>query len=215
MHKTFGIWKTTVLGGVFFLLPFAVVLFLVGELAAILYPVAEQIQKYLPASLNVANISLATVLATLLLVVFCYAAGLMAQRKFATRFSSKVEKYLLLLFPRYAILKDQMASNIGGGASRPQLTPVLVTFDDAARIGFEVERVGAGLVTVFLPGSPDPWQGQVVHVPAERVAPLAADFGQVVGICETLGRQASAVVSHASPADAATATFRPRSLTGG
>jgi uncharacterized membrane protein len=197
MKKTFGIWKTTILGGVFFLLPFAVVLFLIGQLAGIIYPVAEQIKPYLPESLNFANVSLATVLATALLLASCYLAGLAARRSFAARFSEKVEKYLLLLFPRYAIVKDQMASNIGGDASRPQLQPVLVTFDDAARIGFEVERADAGPVTVFLPGSPDPWQGHVVHVPAERVARLAADFGQTVGICETLGRQASPVVAGA------------------
>jgi hypothetical protein len=95
-----------------------------------------------------------------------------------------------------------MASNIGGDASRPQLTPVLVTLDDAARIGFEVERSAAdGQVTVFLPGAPDPWQGHVVQVAADRVARLAADFGQIVGVCEMLGRgtAAAAIAKSLSP----------------
>jgi uncharacterized membrane protein len=207
MRKTLGIWKTTVLGGLFFLLPFAVVIFLVGQIAAMIVPVAAQIEPYIPEQLNVGNLSLATVLAVALLVALCYLAGLFARRSFASRFSGKIEKYLLMLFPRYAIIKDQMASNIGGDASRPQLAPVLVRLDDATRIGFEVERpAGGGAVVVFLPGSPDPWQGHVVHVAAERVSRLKADFGQVVGVCETLGRGAARVVASAESARASNAT---------
>jgi uncharacterized membrane protein len=194
MKKTLGIWKTTILGGLFFLLPFAVVVFLIGELAVLVVPVAKKIQEFIPGTNIFGFISLATVLAIVLLVVLCYLAGLVARRSFASKFSGKIEKYLLLLFPRYAILKDQMASNIGGDASRPQLAPVLVALDDVARIGFEVERT-VGLVTVYLPGSPDTWQGHIVQVAAERTTPLAADFGQVVGVCETLGRGAAAAAA--------------------
>jgi uncharacterized membrane protein len=198
MRKTLGIWKTTVLGGLFFLLPFAVVVFLIGELAVIVVPVAKQIQKYLPAKLNVGYVSLATILAIAILLVLCYLAGLAARRSFAARWSGKIERYLLMLFPRYAILKDQMASNIGGDASRPQLAPALVRLDDVVRIGFEVERGDGGAVTIYLPGSPDPWQGHIIQVAAERVTRLNADFGQVVGVCETLGRGADSVTKSAA-----------------
>jgi hypothetical protein len=44
------------------------------------------------------------------------------------------------------------------------------------------------LVTVYLPGSPDPWMGSVVILPAERVEPVAVEFGDAVAVCEQLGR---------------------------
>jgi uncharacterized membrane protein len=182
MRKTLGVWKTTVLGGLFFLLPFAVLMFLIGQVAAMIVPVAAQIEPYIPGHLNVGNVSLATVLAVALVLALCYLAGLAARRSFASRFSGKIEKYLLMLFPRYAIIKDQMASNIGGDASRPQLAPVIVAL---------------GAVTVYLPGSPDPWQGHVVQVTSENVKRLNADFGQVVAVCETLGRGAARVAAAA------------------
>jgi uncharacterized membrane protein len=207
MRQTLGIWKTTVLGGIFFLLPFAVVVFLIGELAAIVVPVAKQLQPYLPESNLFGYVSLATLLAIALLIALCFLAGVIARRSFASRFSSQIEKYLLMLFPRYAIIKDQMASNIGGAASRPQLAPVLVRFDDAARMGFEVERTDGSLVTVYLPGSPDPWQGQVVHVQRDRVTPLGADFGQAIAMCETLGRGGTRMVG-----DAAQSASQPSGL---
>ena len=195
MHKTLGVWKTTILGGVFFLLPFAVLVFLVGQVAAIIVPIAKQLQPFLPEALSFGVVSGATGAATVLVILACYLAGLAAQRSFAARFSVTIEKNLLLLFPRYAILKNRMASNLGGPAGTATMTPVLVRFDDATRIGFETERDAEGLVTVYLPSAPDPWSGHVVHMAAERVTPLATDFNAVATMCETLGREASRVIA--------------------
>ena len=189
MRKTLGIWKTTILGGVFFLLPFAVVVFLVGELSVIVAPIAKEIGKAFPnIPISLGVVSGATLLAILLLVLLCYIAGLIARSALAARFSGKIEKTIIFLFPRYAILKDQMASNLGGHAIDPTMKPVLVRMEGVSRLGFETARAADGTVTVFFPGSPDPWQGHLVVAAPERVEPIAADFGAAVSMCESLGR---------------------------
>jgi uncharacterized membrane protein len=194
MRKTISIWKTTVLGGVFFLLPFAIVVFLIGQLAEIIWSIAQPLAQYLPRlNLSFGFISTATIAATLLLVLMCFLAGLAARRSFANRFAGSIEKNLLLLFPRYAVLKEQFASNLGGKPAAAPMKPVLVQFEGAARLGFEAQRA-ADLVSVYLPGSPDPWQGLVVHVPPDRVQPLAADFSAAVAMCESMGRASAGVV---------------------
>ncbi len=211
MRKSLGVVKTTILGGVLFLLPFAVVVFLLGQVAAIIYPLVEKLQQYMPETgISLGTVSGATVLATLLLLAMCYLAGLVASRSFAARFAAKFEKSILLLFPRYAIWKNAMASNFGAPVGGVAMKPVLVTFDDAARVGFETDRSDGGLVTVYLPSAPDPWSGEVVHVPAERIAPLAVEFGEAAAVCESLGRQASRVVAKSAPPP-----LSPRSVTGG
>jgi uncharacterized membrane protein len=189
MRKTLGVWKTTILGGVFFLLPFAVVVFLVGQLSVIVAPIAKEIGKAFPNLPHTFGfVSGATLLAILLLILLCYVAGLIARSALAARFSGKIEKTIIFLFPRYAILKDQMASNLGGHAIDPTMKPVLVRMEGVSRLGFETARAADGMVTVFLPGSPDPWQGHLVVVAPERVEPIAADFGAAVSMCESLGR---------------------------
>ena len=189
MRKTLGVWKTTILGGVFFLLPFAVVVFLVGELSVIVAPIAKEIGKAFPnIPISLGVVSGATLLAILLLVLLCYIAGLIARSALAARFSGKIEKTIIFLFPRYAILKDQMASNLGGHAIDPTMKPVLVRMEGVSRLGFETGRAADGTVTVFFPGSPDPWQGHLVVAAPERVEPIAADFGAAVSMCESLGR---------------------------
>jgi len=200
MRHHFSIWKTTILGGVIFLLPFAVIVFLLGQIVQVIYSVAARLNTVVP-QWSFGGVSLAVVLATLALAGLCYAAGLAARRSLARRFSEKIERNVLLFFPRYAIWKSQLTSNVGGEHSATAPQPVLVTFDELSRIGFEIERSAASAsgdpnatVTVYLPGSPDPWNGQVVHVESRRVTPLAMRFSEAAGMCEAMGRGASAML---------------------
>lgn len=63
-----------------------------------------------------------------------------------------------------------------------------IRFDDLAQIAFEVERGPGDLVTVYLPGSPDPWSGSVAHVESDRVDQLGGDFASVVKTLRKVGR---------------------------
>ena len=128
-------------------------------------------------------------LALVVLLALCFAAGIVARNSLGRKFAAAFEKKLLLFFPRYAILKDQMSDSIGGEQSRPRMKPVVVRFDDYTRIAFETDRdEESGCVSVYLPGSPDPWAGTIVLVGRERVDVLTIEFGEAVALCEQLGR---------------------------
>ena len=43
------------------------------------------------------------------------------------------------------------------------------------------------MVTVYLPGAPDPWSGSIVHVAQNRVKPINVDFMTVVKILSKVG----------------------------
>ena len=82
-----------------------------------------------------------------------------------------------------------MADSIGGDQAKAEMKPVIARFDDSLRMGFETERnEETGLVSVYLPGSPDPWAGHVALLKIDRVDSLGADFGEAVATCEQLGR---------------------------
>ncbi len=187
MIKHIGFLKTTAIGGLLFLLPLIVVGALIGQVVPIVMTVAEVLGEFIPVR-TPAGIALLILLAIVIVLLMCFAAGLLARRSFGKRIAEAFEKKLLLLFPRYAILKDQMADSIGGDAAKAKMKPLLVQFQDTLRIGFETERNGDGFVTVYLPGAPDPWMGSVVILPADRVEPVAVEFGDAVAVCEQLGR---------------------------
>ena len=192
---------TTAIGGLLFLLPLIVVGALVGQIVPIVFSIAEALGTILPSFLKTpTGLSLLVVIAILVLLLLCFGAGLIARRSFGKRLAEKFEKNLVLLFPRYTILKDQMADSIGGDQTKARMKPVIVRLNEFSRIGFETERCeGTGLVAVFLPGSPDPWAGQVVFVASERIQPLTTDFGAAVAAHEQLGRGFSKILQNDSP----------------
>ncbi|MEM9352276.1 MAG: DUF502 domain-containing protein [Planctomycetota bacterium] len=187
VRRTFGFWKTTLIGGVIFLLPLIVIGWLVGQIVSIAWPVAQTIQETLGLH-SAAGYALLIGLTLAVIVLACFLAGLLARRRFAQRIAGFVEKNLSLMFPRYLIVKELMAGSIGGTENKPQLKAVAVQTPLGRRVGFEVERSAEGQVTVYLPGSPDPWAGSVTLVDAEQVERLDVEFVDALTTCEQLGR---------------------------
>ena len=194
MNKFTQLMKTTAIGGLLFLLPLVVVGALIGKVTPIILKVAEVLRDVIPFEMP-GGLALHLLLASVVVLLICFGAGLLARRSFGKRISKSFEKYLLALVPRYGILKDQMAGRIGGDATKPRMKPVLVRFDDFLRIGFEIERNDAGLVTVYLPGAPDTWSGISVLMNAQRVEPLDLKIGDTVALCEQLGRGSAALLA--------------------
>lgn len=194
MNKFIRFLKTTAIGGLLFLLPLIVIGALIGQIVPIIMSVARGLGEVIPIK-TPGGIGLLILLSIAALLFACFGAGLLARRSLGKKLSENFEKYLLLLFPRYAIIKEQMVSGIGGHKNTPTMKPVLVRFIDSQRIGFETERTDDGLVTVYLPGSPDPWAGSVVQLNADRVETLDAEFGDTVATFEQLGRKSTALLA--------------------
>jgi uncharacterized membrane protein len=187
---SFGVVKTTAIGGIFFLLPLVVVGALTGQVLQVTWAVAKSAHEYLPIK-SAFGYGLLVALTILTLLLLCFVGGIIAKRSLGRRFTESVEKYLLMLFPRYAIFKEQLTGNIGGEVLQNQLKPIMVSMADGQRLGMEVERGlidDASRVTVYLPGSPDPWSGTVVIVESFRVKPLDVPFGEALATVEQLGR---------------------------
>ncbi len=203
VNRTFGFLRTTAIGGIFFLLPFAVLVFLLGQITQVVLIVAKIAREFfhLETPLGYSLLILGSLTA---IVLSCFLAGILARRSLARKFTRFVEKYLVMLFPRYAIFKEQLSGNIGGEIYRNRLKPVLITFDDYQRLAFEVESSEAAdalpntnsdlsttapsaRAVIYLPGSPDPWNGIVILIDRIRVAPAPMDFNTAAGVMETLG----------------------------
>lgn len=174
------------------MLPLIVVAALIGQVVPIILTIAKGLGTILPDTIKTAGgISLLILLAIGVVVMLCFAAGVLARISFSRSVSESIEKKLVLLFPRYAIIKDQMVDTIGGDHAKPQMKPVLVHYEGMKRIAFETERSDdLRIVTVYLPGSPDPWSGFVAMFDAAQVEPLQAEFGEAVASCELMGRGA-------------------------
>jgi uncharacterized membrane protein len=194
VRNSFGFFKTTAIGGIFFLLPIVVIAVLLGQLAQIVWMVGEAIAQYLPADTPF-GYSLLFLAALFLIVLACFAAGVAARRSLAAKFTGTIEKYLVMIFPRYAIFKEQLSGNIGGKQFSNRLVPVLVNHNSFQRLAFQVETLATGHVTIFLPGSPDPWNGTVVLVNPADVQAINIGFADAVGVLEKLGQDMQLILA--------------------
>lgn len=197
LTRHFTFLRATAIGGIFFLLPLVVLCFLLGQIGRVVYAVAVEIQPFLRDALGIngaTGYALVFAIAAMVIVLACFVAGILASRSVARQFTGWLEKYLLMMFPRYAVFKEQLSGNIGGDIAKNQLKPVHVRLQDYSRLAFEVERspesqshAHAETVTLFLPGSPDPWSGTVINVTPDRITPIQTTFPDVLGACEKLG----------------------------
>lgn len=185
-------FKTLFIGGLIFLVPFAVVLVVIAKVRGVSRSMAEPLDAVIPVE-AVGGIALANILEVAIIVLACFLAGIVATSPLGRKLYQRIDDWLLNLIPRYAFVKS-MTETLGD-QQESTLQPVLVRFDDLSQIAFEVERGPGDLVTVYLPGSPDPWSGSVAQVTADRVDELAADFTSVVQSLRKIGRGAGALIA--------------------
>ncbi len=183
---------TTVIGGVVFLIPITVVVGIVGKGLVATTKASEPVVELLPVHEALGHLIVQT-LAIVFLFLICYLAGKVTRMAVGRAVTDSVESKLQVIYPRYTVIKA-MTQSLRGEGDVDKLKSVFVCFDDNAQIAFEVERGENGLVTVFMPGSPDPWSGTVLHVLANRVFPLDTDFKQLNKKIKALGRGTAAIL---------------------
>ena len=178
--------KTTIIGGLVFLVPLVIVVAIVGKALEIMLLVAKPFDKFIPAD-AIGGVAMANVLALLAIAISCFIAGILARSALAKRAYHALDEALLTV-PGYAFIKGFTDSMNSSEKAAKGFQPVFVQFDDNAQIGFEVERTGGKNVVVYLPGAPNPWSGSVAYFNATRVKQLDMSVAQAFQNIRQLGR---------------------------
>ena len=166
----FRFLKTTVLGGVLFLVPVVIFIAVIGKALKITSKLAAPIAAQLGFD-TIAGIAVAQVIAIVVLVLVCFFAGLAAKTTRANRFVLSLEANVLEKIPVYDFIKTKTTSALNSEDAE-KMDSVLVRFDDSWQLALEVERFEESHVVIYLPGAPDPWSGSVCVVTADRITPL-------------------------------------------
>jgi uncharacterized membrane protein len=181
--------KTTILGGVLFLVPLAFIAIVLGKAFEVSKVVARPLDGLIPLE-HVGGVALANIIAIILILVVCFAAGLAARAEFFSKRVGRLDNILIDLMPGYAVAKGVVGGVAGTDDAASVLIPVLVRFDDYDQIAFEVERM-ADRSVVFLPGSPSAWSGASIIVDVARVTKLDLPPHQAVSLLRVMGRGTS------------------------
>jgi uncharacterized membrane protein len=191
-----GFVKTTVIGGIVFLVPFIAVIFVLGKAFQVMRGIAEPLTAALPMIDTVGEIVLVDLFAVALILAVCFVAGLAARAAAAGRLVKSLETRVLSRVPFYHFVKG-MTESVVEVESNTTMRSVLVRLDDYSQLAFEVERLPGGDVVVFLPGAPNPWSGAVCIVAAERVTSLDAPMLAAVQNIKHLGKGSAKLLPQA------------------
>lgn len=161
--------KTTIIGGLLFLVPLVVLFIVLAKAADLMLLVAEPLSDFIPLD-SIGGVAVANIIAVLVVVLICFIAGLVARRAFFRTTVESLESKVLSKLPGYVLIKGMLSGLQEHDAHK--LHPVLVSFNSAARIGLEIEQLDDGRIVVMTPSSPNPWSGMVHIMAADRVQRL-------------------------------------------
>jgi uncharacterized membrane protein len=186
--------KTTIIGGASFLLPVAIIIFILSYALRLVRRIAEPISQSLHLDHLVgAGIGTVTILSVAVLVLISFAGGVVARTTAGRRITRWSESSFLGRFPHYQVLKS-MAEGLAHIENASGLKPVLVNIEDAWQIGYLLEQLENDWVAVFLPQAPSPMSGNVMYMPAGRVRPLDITMVQAMSIVKAMGVGSSAAL---------------------
>lgn len=179
--------KTTIIGGASFLLPIAIIIFILSYALKLVRRIAEPISQSLHLDhLIGAGVGTVTVLSVAVLVLVSFIGGAIARTAAGRRITRWSESSFLGRFPHYQVIKS-MAEGLAHIENATGLKPVLVNLEDAWQIGYLLEQLENNWVAVFLPQAPTPMSGNVMYMPAHRVRPLDITMVQAMSIVKAIG----------------------------
>jgi len=188
--------KTTIIGGVLFLLPVAFILFILSYALRLIKSLATPIAHGLRLDQfgNVAGVGAATIASVVALILISFVAGMIARTAVGKRITRWSEKSLLGHIPYYQLVKS-MAEGLAQIESASGLKPVLVNIGASWQIGYMLdEQLDGGWIVAFVPRAPSPLSGNIMYLPPERVRPLGITLVQAMSIVKAMGAGSSAVL---------------------
>ena len=160
--------KTTVIGGLVFLLPFAFVFFAVSYVVRQLLPLFRRAADRLHVPL-IEGATVVVILVAAFLVLLCFLAGLVAQSALGGRARNWIEANLLGRVAVYRMLQSVGEELDGNSAKTMQ---VALVWTDGWQLAFLVERHPDGNVTVVVPDPPLATSCAIFKLPGDRVYQL-------------------------------------------
>ncbi len=199
MKGQIQVLKTTVIGGIVFLVPIIIVVAIMGKAFEIMKMVADPLSALVPID-TAGKIAIVNLIASALIVLVCFLAGLAARTETAAKVVRTLETKFLSHIPAYAFVKGMTAS-VAGTEHGEEMTAVLARLDDYSQIAFEIERLEGGNVAVYLPGAPNPWSGSVCIMTEDRIQPINASMMSAVRTISHLGKGSGELLRHVSRND--------------
>jgi uncharacterized membrane protein len=194
MKSFLSFLRSTLTGGVLFLLPTVLLIILLNKARLIMLTVSKPLANRLPDL--ILGFDGSNLIAIGLLLIVCFVSGILFRSDRVRQGIGSLEENLLTYLPGYALIKSIAVDAVGDTADH-KMTTVLVSEDTFWRIAYLVEEVG-DLCTVFIPDAPRHDAGEVRIIPSNQVIRTNVTTGKAARSLQRYGRGAGEWLKNAS-----------------
>lgn len=184
MRSILSFVRTTMVGGLVFLLPVVLIGWLLAKAFGIAHKLTSSIGELVPGTL-ISHEIVAVAAAILAMLLVAFLAGLAARTRWGQAVVGWFENSLVGSLPQFSVARGLIGSIEADSAH--QVGVVLVPTDAGWQIAFEFERTSGDWLTLFVPGAPEWRSGTVVFAERRNVRPLALSFTQAIALMRKLG----------------------------
>lgn len=185
--------KTTLIGGIFFVVPLVLIIILLVKVIDLLRSVVAPLVSKISIEI-IDSITLARIVSFIFLVFLCFVAGLLAKTDKAKQLQHWIETNVLSLIPGYTFFKGMGEEAIGMKSTNLRKV-VLVDIEEVWQVGFLMDKIDEDLYSVFVPGAPNPSSGDVFFVRKERLKTLDITELDAMKIYKRMGIDSSKILS--------------------
>jgi uncharacterized membrane protein len=191
MGKLSHFIRITIAGGILFLIPVGVIIFILARTVNVLYNLARPITARLPFK-NVAGIGVNTLVCIILLLLICFLAGIFMRTKSAKKIVQWLEDRVLVYVPGYSYIRARSTDWFSDEKTHTW-KPATIFVDDNEVICFVIDE-SEDYCSIFLPSAPVPSSGSICVREKKNVTFLTASVSETVAMIRQFGRGASTSV---------------------
>jgi uncharacterized membrane protein len=185
MKTILDFFKTTILGGLLFLVPVVLMILILRQAISMAGKLLTPVERLMPFE-SVLGIAMRHIVAVLVILAVCVIAGLVARTRAGGRLNDAFERVVLKRMPGFSLLKS-VAGGVAGVQTGSDVAVALAFLDEAWLLCFIMERHESGLLTVFVPSAPTPAAGSIYYLREEQVRRLDVPVATAVTCVMQLG----------------------------
>jgi len=188
--------KTSLIGGLFVLLPLILVYLLLAEILQLVVAMATPIADLFPKG-TFDRVNAPVLMALILIVGASFLFGLALRSMTLRRFGVWIERAVLGRLPLYNVVKSLSRGLIGAKEDTAFRPAVLGSPDGEREIVYVIEDHGDGQVTVLVPWAPASFAGSVKIMSSDRIEMLDASLGDTSRVLSHWGMGARELLGKA------------------
>jgi uncharacterized membrane protein len=184
MERVHGTFRSTLVGGVLFLLPLILIAWLLSKALKVVERLSDPVVNATGLH-TVGGVAVGTVISIAILVLLSYFAGLLARTRFGQATFSSFEHSILSVLPQWRMARGLIESFDHEETSQTEV--VLVPTDAGWGLGFVLEKPDVDWWTVYIPGAPQWTSGSISYAHSKHVRQTGLTFAQAIILLRRYG----------------------------